>query len=123
MPEELEREQTTRSRPVVGVVRPVHAGGVKLRTALASGIVGMATIVLLILIFPLVIGLANTFNLGSMALVVWYILTGIALISSITAIALAIRSRFQSNWAVTGLVLGIIDLLWSSGFLVLGMFL
>ena len=78
---------------------------------------------LLVLTFPLVIGLANALNLGVLALVVWYMLTGIAFIGSVTAISLAVYSRFQSYWAITGLVTGIIALLGSLGFVVFGLFL
>ena len=69
------------------------------------------------------IGLANIFNLGILILVLWYMLTGIAFMGSVTAIALAVYSRLQGYWAITGLVTGIIALLGSLGFVRLGMFL
>ena len=72
LPEELGSEPATRPRPMVGHVRPAQpqvqpAGRARRQTALASGILGIATIVLLILIFPLVIGLRPCSTSGGLA--------------------------------------------------------
>jgi HAAS len=125
LPEET-GETGALSRPVVGSARPAASPSPRVpprrKAALASGVLGLATLVLLSFIFPVVIGLANM-GIGTAALIIWYMLTAVALIGSITGIALAVRARLQGNWAITGLVLGILNLLGSLGFLVLGMFL
>jgi hypothetical protein len=125
LPDELGNETGDRPRPAIGASRPTqpHASPGKRRAALTSGILGIVTIVLLLLIFPVVIGLANILNIGPLILFVWYVPTLITLVSSIGAIWLAVHSRFQSYWGVTGLILGIIDLIWSLGFVVLGVYL
>ena len=117
-------ETGTLPQPIVGMPRPAASPRVAPRrnAALASGVLGLATIVLLILIFPIAFGLANIIP-GPLALVLWYVITFLALVGSITGIALAVYARLQGHWAITGLVLGIINLLGSLGFLVLGMFL
>ena len=109
----------TRGPPSPGSNRPAET---LRRTALASGIVGIASIVLWVLIFPLILGIANL-NIGDAILVVWYLLTGITFIGSVLAISLAVYSRLQGNWAITGLVTGILALLGSLGFAVFGLFL
>jgi hypothetical protein len=128
LPEEVEREPGTRPRPPadrVGLVQPrvQPAGGSRYRMALVSGILGIVTLVLLILNFPIVIGLANMANLGVALLIIWYMITAIAFVGSVTAVSLAVYSRFQSYWAVTGLITGIMGLLGSLVFVPLGMFL
>ena len=118
-------EAMARPRPSAGI-RPLQErnqpGGARQRAALASGVLGIVMIVLLLLNFPLVITLSNM-NVGVLTLFVWYGLTGIAFIGSIVGICLAVYSRLHGHWGITGLVMGILDLLWSLGFLVLGMFL
>lgn len=123
LPEET-GETIAHPRPLVGMARTAQtqAGGARRRTALASGILGIVTIVLLLLMFPLVLGLSNL-NLGVLLIVFWYTAAAIALVGSVTTVGLAIYSRLQGHWAITGLILGIIDLIWSAGFVVLGMFL
>ncbi|MGC8641339.1 MAG: hypothetical protein ACP5XB_15855 [Isosphaeraceae bacterium] len=123
LPEET-GETAAHPRPVVASARPAASPRVapRRKAALASGVLGLATIVLLSLIFPVVIGLANL-TTGMIPLVIWYMLTATVLVGSITGLALAVHARLQGNWAITGLVLGIINLLGSLGFLVLGMLL
>jgi hypothetical protein len=128
LPEELDRDPATRPRPLAG--RPVSvphrtstSGKPRLKAALISGILGIASIVILLLIFPLVIGLANITSLGMLVLVPWYLLTLAAFGGGIIAVSLAVHSRFQSFWAMTGLVTGIIALLGSLLFVPLGLML
>jgi hypothetical protein len=127
LPEEFRDEQANRPRPVVGRLgqpgfRTRSDGPLKNRTALASGILGIASTVLLILNFPLMIGLANI-NAGELALIVWYFLSGFAFIGSVTGISLAAHCRLRGAWAVTGLVTGVMAALGSLAFMALGIFL
>ena len=127
LPEELGSETQARPRSAIGHSRPAQprvqpAGGDTRKTALASGIVGIASIVLWVFIFPFILGIAQL-NIGEAILVVWYMLTGITFIGSVLAISLAVYSRLRGNWAITGLVTGILALLGSLGFAVFGLFL
>jgi hypothetical protein len=94
------------------------------RMAAAGGVVGIAMFPLLLVIFPLTIGLAQ-FVPGSVTVILgfWYSLTALALAGSVTAVTLAVRSRLKSPWAVTGLITGIMGILGSLGLAVLGLFL
>jgi hypothetical protein len=128
LPEEFGAEQASR-RPVASRAGRAPAalptrpeGPVRNRTAIASGILGIASMVLLILNLPLLIGLANS-NVGELVLFVWYFVTGLAFIGSVTGISLAASCRLRGSWAITGLVTGLMALLGSLAFVVLGMFL
>jgi hypothetical protein len=94
------------------------------RVGISSTILGLAMLLLLLIIFPLTIGVAN-FVPGNAPLILtfWYGLTLIALTGSITAIVLAARSRLRGGWAIAGLVIGIFALLGTLGFAVLGIVL
>jgi hypothetical protein len=129
LPSELGDEPAHRPRPVVGRVGEVPVGfrtrsdgPAKNRSAVASTILGIASVVLLILNFPLVIALANM-NLGELVLVPWYFLTLLAFIGSVTGVSLATYCRLKGSWAITGFVTGLLALLGSLAFSVLGMFL
>jgi hypothetical protein len=94
------------------------------RVGPASAILGLSMLLLLLIQFPLTIGLAN-FLPGNAPVILtfWYGLTLTALSGSITAIVLAAKSRLRSGWSIAGLVIGIFALLGTLGFAVLGVFL
>ena len=64
---------------------------------MTSGLLGIASILLLLLTFPLVITLANVTNLGIWLLVPWYLLTAIAFGGGGSAISLAFALPSQGT--------------------------
>jgi hypothetical protein len=92
--------------------------------ASASAVISLAVLLILLILFPLTIGLAN-FVPGNAPVILtfWYGLTLIAFSGSVTAIVLAAKARLRGSWAVAGLVLGIFALLGTLAFAILGMML
>ena len=92
--------------------------------ARASAVVGLAALAILLIMFPLTIGLANVFQ-GAAAVILtfWYGLTLICFSGSTTAIVLAANCRLRGAWSIAGLVMGIFGLLGSLCFGVLGLML
>jgi hypothetical protein len=92
--------------------------------ARASPIVGLAVLLLLLIMFPLTIGIANVFPGNAVVILTfWYGLTLIGFAGSITAVSLAATTRLRGSWGIAGLVIGIFGLLGSLGFAVLGLML
>jgi hypothetical protein len=113
------RRGTTHPRPIAE--RNVSKSTMASR---ASAIVGLSVILILLVLFPLTIGLSSLFDGGGVIILVfWYGLTLIAFGGSVTAIVLAASARLREGWAVAGLVIGIFALLGSLAFAVLGMML
>ncbi len=102
----------------------VRNAGASTPAARASTIVGLAVLLILLIMFPVTIGLATVFQ-GEAAIILtfWYGLTVIALSGSITAIVLAANTRLRGGWAIAGLVIGIFGLLGSLACAALGMML
>jgi hypothetical protein len=92
--------------------------------ARASTIVGLAVLLVLLIMFPLTIGLASVISdNAAIILTFWYGLTLIALSGSVVSIVLAANSRLRGSWGIAGLVIGIFGLLGSLAVAVLGMML
>ena len=125
--EEPEREPGARPRPLIGPTVPFQlraqpAGGARRKTALASGVLGIAVIALLILAWPLLAGFATMFpDPGALVGIFFFMLMAIAFIGSLTAISLAAYSHLQGRWAIAGLVTGLFALVGSLSFTVLGL--
>ena len=128
LPENLGGEPTLTTRPrplhatprrVPDVTRTAARSGIGI--ALASGVLGIVSLMLVLATYPLMILLVNLFpGSGSGLMVVWFLCTGLAFVGSTLAIVLAAYSRLKGVWAVAGLVIGITAWLGSLGLLFLG---
>jgi hypothetical protein len=112
LPDEVGEEPvpTRRERPS-RIVRPVQSGGS--RVAKASGILGVVSLVLVLIVAPL--GYIAAVAFGSMA--VFFLFSAapvlLALIGGILAMVMGICSRMTTAWAVVGVVTGGSSLLFS----------
>jgi hypothetical protein len=91
-------------------VIPTQAGDS--RAGKASAIVGVATLVL-IGFSPLIVIASELTNSQEMALFLWFGTIGAIVAGGVTAIALSTYNRLRSGGAVTGLVTGILSVLFS----------
>jgi VIT1/CCC1 family predicted Fe2+/Mn2+ transporter len=84
------------------------------RIAAASGIIGIATL-LFVLLSPLLYLAAAAFNSEALALMFLFAALGLMFVGAVMAVVLATVGRLRGAWAVTGLVTGILSLLFASG--------
>lgn len=125
LPEEFDAEPAPRRQTATGWqdrrAVPLER---KSNLPLASGLLAIGAMIVLVLQWPITVAFAQIFQ-GSNALIygAWFAMTFTAVGLSVTAIAMAARCRLSSPWAVVGLAIGILALLGSLTFGVLGLFL
>jgi hypothetical protein len=114
LPEDMETEP--RRRPMTGQppARPriSTSSNQNPRVAKASGVLGIVTVVLSVLLFPMLFVFASAVSSSvGPILVFWITFAGLGIVGSITGIVMAIHARLRGAWAITGLCTSILALL------------
>ncbi len=92
-------------------------------TGRASGILGITSFVMLLMLYPLALLLSGLFDGNSpLILIVWLGVVLVAFIGSIIGLVFAGKARLKDGWSVAGLVTSLITLLLALAAGVVGLF-